>query len=282
MEPAHEPNEEQSALWNGPAGHAWVEVQAALDAMFLPFERLLAQAVPAGGASHVLDVGCGTGSTTLAFAQRVGAGGRCVGVDISAPMVELARQRAERAGLPAQFILADAQVHSFDPARFDLILSRFGVMFFEDPVQAFGNLRQAAKAGGALRFIAWRSPAENPFMTLAECKARPLLPAMPKRPQGGPGQFAFADRDRVAGLLGDSGWGDVEIAPIDIECAVSEQDLARYLRWMGPVGQALQQADEATREHVVQVLRAAFAPFVSEGVARYNAACWQVTARSPA
>ena len=150
---------------------------------------------PAGG--RVLDVGCGTGSTTLAVARRLGAKGRCIGIDISEPMIAAARARAEREGTPASFIRADAQTHAFEPASFDMIISRFGVMFFDDSVRAFANLRRAAKQTPSLRFIAWRSAAENPFMTTAERAAAPLLPNLPARRPDAPGQFAFADRDRV-------------------------------------------------------------------------------------
>src|SRR5438270_1708240 len=174
MEPAREANDEQTKLWNGLAGRAWVETQEALDRMFEPFERLLVEAAAAKAARGVLDVGCGTGSTTLAIARRLGASARCVGLDISAPMIAVAQGRAEREGSPARFITADAQRHAFEPASFDMIVSRFGVMFFDDPVGAFANLRRAARDGAELRCIAWRSAAENPFMTTAERAAAPL------------------------------------------------------------------------------------------------------------
>ena len=155
--------------------------------------------------SRVLDVGCGTGSTTLAVARRLGAKGRCIGIDISEPMIAAARARAEREGTPASFIRADAQTHAFEPASFDMIISRFGVMFFDDSVRAFANLRRAARDDAELRFIAWRSAAENPFMTTAERAAAPLLPNLPARRPDAPGQFAFADRRRVYSILEESG-----------------------------------------------------------------------------
>jgi SAM-dependent methyltransferase len=151
--------DEQEALWNGPAGRAWVDEQEVLDRVLRPFEELLVGAA----AGRVLDVGCGTGSTTVAFARKTGA--RCVGVDISEPMLRFARARAEREGVAVEFVRADAQTYAFEPGSFDRILSRFGVMFFGDPVRAFANLR---RAGGELRFVAWRSANENPFMTTAE------------------------------------------------------------------------------------------------------------------
>src|SRR5262245_59391182 len=190
---AQQTSGEQKALWNGTGGRAWVETQELLDQVLQPFEDLLVDAVAAGAPASVLDVGCGTGSTTLALARRLGQNGGSTGIDISEPMVAVARARAEREQTPPTFILADAEKHPFEPATFDAMMSRFGVMFFEDPVQAFTNLRRAAKEGAPLRFVAWRSPAENPFMTAAERAAAPLLPDLPARRSNGPGQFAFAD-----------------------------------------------------------------------------------------
>jgi ubiquinone/menaquinone biosynthesis C-methylase UbiE len=271
-------NDQQAALWNGPAGRAWVDAQQVLDQMFKPFENLLVEAVRAASAQRVLDVGCGTGSTTLAIAQALGARGHCTGADISQPMIAVARARAEREGSPASFICDDVQRHAFEPAGFDLIVSRFGVMFFDNPVAAFANLCRAACAGGKLHAIAWRSAADNPFMTTAERAAEPLLPQMPARAPGGPGQFAFADREHVASILEQSGWTDIAIQPIDVECTLPEQELVRYFSRLGPVGLMLKQADEPTRKQVIQAVRAAFAPYVHGSDVRYMAACWTVRA----
>jgi SAM-dependent methyltransferase len=176
MDVTYQTDTEQTALWNGLAGRAWVEAQELLDHVFRPLEELLAEAVVAGSGSRALDVGCGTGSTTLAVARLFGANGRSVGIDISEPMIVAARARAEREALPARFIHADAQIYAFEPASFDMIISRFGVMFFDDSVRAFANLRRAATDHAELRFVAWRSAAENPFMTTAERAAAALLP----------------------------------------------------------------------------------------------------------
>lgn len=194
MDVTHRTDNEQTALWSGHAGRAWVEAQELLDQMFKPFEDLLVEVVCGGSGHRVLDVGCGTGSTTLAVARLLGAKGRCIGVDISDPMIVAARARAKREDTTASFIRADVQIHDFELASFDMIISRFGVMFFDDPVLAFANLRRAARDDAELRFIAWRSAAENPFMTTAERAAAPLLPNIPTREPEAPGQFSFADR----------------------------------------------------------------------------------------
>src|SRR5215475_6177419 len=179
MDVTRETDDEQRRLWNGPAGRAWVDAQELLDRLLKPFEDVLVEAVSDHGGRRVLDVGCGTGGTTLAVARRLGANARCTGIDISHQMIAAARSRAEREGTPASFIAADAQIHRFEPASFDTIMSRFGVMFFTDSVRAFANLRRAASEGAALRFVAFRSAAENSFMTTAERAAAPLLPKLP-------------------------------------------------------------------------------------------------------
>jgi SAM-dependent methyltransferase len=282
MQPAIASNEEQAAAWNGAAGRAWVAQQALLDRMFAPLERLLVEAAPEGAGGRLLDVGCGTGSTTLAFARRLGPHAQCTGIDISVPMIELARERAHREASSARFIAADAQERAFEPAVFDRIVSRFGVMFFADPVRAFTQLRHAAIEAAQLQVLVWRSAAENPFMTTAERAAAPLLPQLQPRRADGPGQFSFADRGRVASILRDSGWSGIDLQPVDVVCGLRESELRQYVRWMGPVGALLQSADEATRERVGEAVRAAFEPFVVGGEVRYTAACWLVSARASA
>jgi ubiquinone/menaquinone biosynthesis C-methylase UbiE len=270
---------EQAAHWNGPAGQAWVDAQETLDRMFKPFEDRLVEAVTAG--TSVLDVGCGTGSTTLAVARRVGAEGSCIGVDISEPMLALARARAERERVPARFICANAQEHAFPAGSFDTIVSRFGVMFFENAVRAFANLRRATRGRGRLRVVAWRSPADNPFMTTAERAAEPLLPNLTPRQPGAPGQFAFANRERVYSILEESGWTDIDIQPLDVECTLPEEELVRYFTRMGPVGRLLDDADDRTRTQVIEVVRPAFDPYVHGSEVRFTAACWMIAAWIP-
>jgi ubiquinone/menaquinone biosynthesis C-methylase UbiE len=272
--------DEQAELWNSTAGCAWVDAESLIDELFKPLEDLLVDAVAAGPGGRVLDIGCGTGGTTLAAARALGAEGRCVGVDISEPMITAARARAEREGVAASFIAADAGAYAFEPGSFDLLISRFGVMFFSEPVQAFANLRRAASKAAEARLIAWRSAAENPFMTTAERAAAPLLPDLPARKADAPGQFAFGDQDRVRAILEESGWADIDLRPIDVTCAMPAAELGRYASRFGPVGRVLHELDEPTRARVVEAVRAAFAPFVHGAEVRFTAACWMIGARA--
>jgi SAM-dependent methyltransferase len=275
-------DDEQARLWNGRAGRGWVEAQEVLDQMFKPLETLLADAISAKSPRQVLDVGCGTGATTLAAARLLGARGRAIGIDISAPMIAVARLRAERERIPAQFICADAQAYAFEPASADMIISRFGVMFFSDPVRAFAQLRRAATDDAHVRFIVWRRATENPFMTTAECAAAPLLPDIPARVPGAPGQFAFANADRVRSILEESGWAEIDIQPLDVDCTLPESELGRYITRLGPVGSILQEADDLTRTKVSETVRPAFEPYVHGSEVRFTAACWMVSAQAQA
>jgi ubiquinone/menaquinone biosynthesis C-methylase UbiE len=270
----------QAQLWNGVAGRAWIDAQESLDRLFTPFEELLCREVATRVGADVLDVGCGTGATTIAAARVLGSSGRCVGVDLSAPMIEVAKQRAQQERTPPTFICADAQVYPFTPGSCDLIVSRFGVMFFDDPIAAFANLRRAATDGGELRVIAWRSPGENAFMTTAERAAAPVLPDLPQRQPGAAGQFAFADAGRVRNILEESGWKAIEIAPIDVPCTLPENELLQYVTRLGPVGMFLRESDDQTRTRVAEAVRPAFDAFVHGNDVRFTAACWMIGARA--
>ena len=272
--------EDQAALWNGAAGLTWVEAQEPLDRLFGPFEKLLVETVVARGARSVLDVGCGTGATTLAIARAL-RGGNSVGIDISEPMLGLASARAEREGLPAVFVRADAETHAFEPASFDTIVSRFGVMFFADPVRAFTNLRTAVRRSGDLALVAWRGPDENPFMTAAERAAAPFLPDVPPRRADAPGQFAFADSRRVRGILERSGWAEIDIRPLDVVCTFAKSDLVGYVTRIGPIGRALRAADAQTRARITEAVLPAFDPYLDGDEVRFVAGCWMIGARSP-
>jgi SAM-dependent methyltransferase len=275
------PAEEQRTLWNGTAGSAWIDAQALLDGMFQPLQDLMVDTVRVTSAQRVLDVGCGTGSTTLAIARRLGARGQSTGIDISAPMIDVARMRARQQSPAAEFIVADAQTHDFEAGSFDAVVSRFGVMFFADFVAAFSNLRRSVRASGGLHVIVWRAAAENPFMTVAERAAAPLLPDIPPRRPDAPGQFALADASRVRGTLEASGWTAIDLQAIDIECAFPEKELVPYMTRLGPLGMVLKDADEATRRRVIDVVRPAFDPFVRGAEVRFNAACWHIHAEAP-
>jgi ubiquinone/menaquinone biosynthesis C-methylase UbiE len=270
--------DDQFSLWNGTAGQAWVDAQDLLDSMLQPIEDMLVAAASSASARSVLDVGCGTGSTTVAIARSLGQGGRSIGIDVSEPMLAAAERRAEREGVPASFVRGDAETYPFKSTEFDMVVSRFGVMFFGDSVRAFANLRRAARPRATLRFFARRDPAENPFMTTAERAAAPFIPNLPARDPDGPGQFAFAKEAKVRRILDESGWTAIEVEPVDIECMLPESELVPYFTRLGLLGRVLHEADDRTRCQVIEIVRAAFDPFVHGSEVRFTAACWTVGA----
>ena len=277
---------DEAFQWNGSFGRTWIELQDVLDTMYRPFEQALVDASAELAARRVLDVGCGTGATTLALARHLDrvaadAGGdgttACVGLDVSVPMLEVAQRRARDEGSSARFVVGDAQRHRFDGEPFDVVVSRFGVMFFDDEVAAFANLRGATAPGGALRVAVWRRPEENPFMSTAARAASEVLP-LPSPAPGEPGPYGLAEPAHVHELLDAAGWHDVDLVPLDLECRLPLTELDRYATRLGPVGRALTDADDARRAQVAEVVRPAFDPFVDGDELRYTAACWMVHA----
>lgn len=267
-----EVNSEQAAWWNA-AGQGWANVQDIVDVMLRPFQDLLVQAALERPRHRVLDVGCGTGSVTRAITEATGVA--CVGIDISETMLAAAREHGT-----GQFIQADAQVHTFEE-RFDLIVSRFGVMFFDDPTAAFRNLLRAASPGGELCFITWRTPDENPFMATATKAAAPLLPDAPAPDPDAPGPYSLADPGRTRGILERSGWGGIDIRPVDQVRTMPEEQLVPYLSNLGPIARALKEAEESERPRILATVRGAFDSFVHGDEVRIPGACWQVTASAP-
>jgi len=269
--------EDQSALWNGAMGKTWVQMARITDELF---EGLAAPLLEAAGegASAVFDAGCGAGFTTLALARQLGPEARVVGGDISAPLLEAARERAADAGVPIEFFLGDAGTYDFEPASFDLVVSRLGVMFFADPVAAFANLRRAARAGGRLRFVCWRDPSENPFMTLAGRATKDLLDLPPRLPNA-PGPYGLADADRTRGILAEAGWERIEVRPFDSLCAMPASELMTFFTRIGPLREALDEADDDLRAAALDAVRAAAWEFIDGDRASFEAALWVVDAR---
>jgi SAM-dependent methyltransferase len=271
-----EPNAEQVRYWNETSGPKWVARMEQLDALIAPVgEQVIAQARPREG-ERVLDVGCGCGQTLLQLAERVGAAGRVLGVDVSGPMLARAAERTRH--LPqVQLLEADAQLARFD-GEFDLVFSRFGVMFFQDPVAAFRNLRGALVPDGRLAFVCWDEIGKNPWMRLPLMALAAHVPLPEPPAPGAPGPFSFADPERVRGILVDAGFANVEIRPRPVSLAVGGSggldEAVDFLLTIGPASQALREAGEASRSKAARAVREALAPFVqAEGVAM-DGAVW--------
>jgi len=277
------PNAEQITYWNE-QGPKWVRLQTQLDLQLRPLGGRAMDRASIGTGERVLDVGCGCGETTLDLARQVGPAGAVVGVDLSALALERARQRAEESRLEhVRFEDADAQTHAFAPESFDLVFSRFGVMFFSDPVAAFSNLRGALRPGGRLAFVCWQSIHRNPWMMipLTALAQHVTLPAPPA--PGAPGPFAFADAERVRGILTQAGFASLGFEAVDETLAIGGggalDQAVDFVLQIGPVAAALREAGEGTRVAVAAAVRAAVEPFHSQQGVRMAAAAWIVTGR---
>ncbi|HEY8142678.1 MAG TPA: class I SAM-dependent methyltransferase, partial [Kofleriaceae bacterium] len=198
----------QQEYWNGQAAERWISDRERMDRSLESISTVVIERAAPRAGERVLDVGCGCGTTSLVIAGRVAPGGSVVGEDISAPMIETARGRA--GGAPVEFLVADAATHRFG-SPFDLLFSRFGVMFFAEPVAAFTNLRAQLAPGGRMAFVCWRSLRDNPWAFAPLAAARDLLPPMEPPDPHAPGPFAFADSDRLRGILTEAGFRDVAI-----------------------------------------------------------------------
>lgn len=270
---------DQPTYWNEEGGRRWVENIRRVERMLEPFlMRLLRHAAPQVG-ERVLDIGCGGGVTSAAYADVVGPSGDVLGLDVSAVILAVARQRyAAVANLT--FALGDAATIPLDAENFDLVSSRFGVMFFADPVAAFANLRNALKPGGRLAFICWRALDENPWMADCVHAAFGILPRPEPQPPTAPGPFAFADAARLRDILGQSGYTDISIEPHDHVLDLgSMHDAVAQMTRMGPAASAFAAASAADQAAVVGAIRAALMPHQSGGSVRMASATWLAAAR---
>ncbi len=274
-------NAEQVEFWNAAGGEAWAQHQEQLDRLIAPLglEALRALAVQKG--EWLIDIGCGCGQTTLDLAARVGTGGRVLGIDISTPMLDGARRRPlPESGARLEFQLVDAQSGDLGRGVFDAAFSRFGVMFFSDPVTAFTNIRQSMKANGRLGIVCWRPLQENPWIQGPLEAAVDILPPLPPSDPLAPGPFAFADAGRVRSILLGAGFRSVTIEPFDTRIGGGDidQTLKLALR-IGPLGSALREHPQL-QGRVADAVRDVLVHYATPQGVLMPAAVWIVRARS--
>jgi len=277
-------NIEQAEFWEQRAPE-WLELESRLEQVGgLPGELAMDRLDLRPG-QRVVDLGCGGGRTTLELAARVGPGGEVVGVDISAGMLAAGRERAARLGTGnVEFVHADVQVHDLGGARFDAAYSRFGVMFFTDPVAAFANVRRALRRGAALSFACWQSVFDNEWMLIPGAAVAAVTGSLPPMPgPGEPGPFSLADPDRVRAVLGAAGFGSVVVTPHADQIVISEAGIpeaASASVRTGAAREALRDADEQTRERALAAIEEALRARLQDGQVRASRGVLLVTGRA--
>ena len=273
-------NEEQFAYWNGPNGDVWARLREKRDSdhAFLT-AALLERAKPQAG-EHVLDIGCGSGTTTLKIAELVRPRGYVLGVDISRPMLAVARRRATAAKTGAQFMEDDVTTTDLEPHSFDLAFSQLGVMFFADPIAAFRNVHQAMKPGGRIHFACWRRPAEHLWAFLPESAVKPFLPPSPPADPDAPGRYAFQNTDRVKNILLQAGFINTEFEKLDSRsfAGATPEEAADALIEAGPLQRTLTGIDESTRAKAREAVIARLAQEMGPGGIYLTSAAWLVRA----
>jgi len=274
-------NKAQIDYWNGPTGEEWAKYNSETDRSLADAADAALTLAAARPGERVLDIGCGAGVTSFSLAEEVSPSGYVTGVDVSRPLLALARSRAQGGNI--EFIEADAALYPFQP-EFDLIFSRFGVMFFADPVLAFANIRKATVPGGRLAFVCWRAVEENEWVSLPYAAARPFLPEQKPVPPHAPGPFAFADPHRLHDILSEAGFSDIRVEKFDgmMDLGNAPQRASfQVTQLMGPTARALRGADDATRARVREAVTGALAQFQRRmQTIKLGMACWLVSARA--
>lgn len=254
-----DPNEDQRDYWSSAVGATWAAQAEPMDYVLAPVLNAVIDAAQLKTGDKVLDVGCGAGTSTLTAAAQVRPDGSALGVDISKPLLDAARSKAASVD-NVTFQDADAQVSDFKGTRFDVAISRFGVMFFNDFTAAFGNIREALKPNGRIAFATWGIIPENPFFTMPAAAAKATLGAVPKSDPDEPGPFALREVVRFERALNDAGFSNVSVTPttIDLPMRGTPMEAAGTLCKIGPAHRALKyhEADEKDEAYLRTALAA--------------------------
>ena len=278
----HDQNADQIAYWNGAGGQRWAERQPVQDILLQPVADILIDRAKIKPGERILDVGCGSGATSFAFAKVVGPTGHVTGVDISAPMLSRAREVTPK-GAPVEFTLADATVHPFAPENFDLLASRFGVMFFADPVLSFANMRRAMRRSGRLAFACWREARENPFFMVPLQAVYKHVPRLPQVGPEDPGPFAFASEERVTRILSAAGFSGIAMEPyrlaLDVAVGRGLDAAVQGGLQIGPAARALADQPPEVVAAAAKSLREALATHAKGETVPLDGSIWIVTAK---
>jgi SAM-dependent methyltransferase len=278
-------NTAQIEYWNDKAAVTWTTFQERIDAVFEPITALAVDAAAPAPGEHAVDVGCGCGGSLLALAARLGPSGRVVGLDVSKPMAARARERIAAAGLSqAEIVVADAASHDLGGIDVDLLFSRFGVMFFADPVAAFGNLRRAMRPGGRLLCVAWRPFADNPWFRVPLEAAGSLLAPQPPTDPDAPGPFAFGNADRTQSILEDAGWRGVTLTrqdvPMRFAAAGQIEQATEFATRVGALARVLGEEPPEVRAQATAAVAEALRAYDGPDGINLTGSVWLISARA--
>lgn len=271
-------NKEQAELWNGRMGQSWVKVESYIDRMLAPISDYAIDSMAAARGERIVDIGCGCGTTSLALAA---AGAAVWGVDISSTMIAQAK-RKETGSADVHFSVGDAARQDYTPDH-DGVFSRFGCMFFDDPVAAFTNIRSALQPGGRARFVVWQSPADNPWIALPGAAVQPFQPEdMPFPDPDSPGPFSLADPEKARQTLVQAGFEDVMVEPVNRTISLGQDidEVMAFQMHIGPLSAVLETLEENRREEAIQAVRDAIAPHATADGVSFDAAAWLLSARN--
>ncbi len=268
---------EQAEFWKGPGSRMWLAAYGRIQRTVTGFGEAALAAADARPGETVLDVGCGTGDTTAALAAAVGERGQVLGVDIAEGLIAVAR---EKKLANAGFEVGDAARFAFEAGAFDLVFSRFGVMFFADPVAAFANLHRALKPAGRLVFVCWRTPSENPWALVPLRAAAPHLPPIERPGPEDPGQYSFGDRARVERILAGAGFVRPSFQPLDRMLALGKDvaDVLDRISEFGPLARLFKEAAPEQVGKAREAIAEALKPHATADGVQLAGACWLVTA----
>ena len=279
-------NSEQIAEWNGALGQRWVAMQQEIDHIVVPFGTAALKAAAPQPGERVIDIGCGCGGTSIELSRIVGAGGAVLGLDVSQPMLEVARARGALANCAhLAFRHGDASEAEL-PANIDLLFSRFGVMFFSQPSQAFSHLRKSLRPGGRCVFVCWRTPRDNAWAMTPLSAARAALGVTPAPADpNAPGPFAFADEARVRAILSGAGFGAIGMQRFDaaLSLGATPRSAAEAATQIGPVSRFVREVGAEHLPAILDAVERTLAPLAApDGHVKLNGSTWIFSATNPA
>ena len=274
-------NQEQKEFWNEKKGKIWVSLESNIDKMLGPLGHHAIKILNPKSGEKILDIGCGTGSTSQSLSKLVGENGLITGIDISEPILRFAKNQLDNRNIKnIDFIQEDAQTFNLSNFNYDAIFSRFGIMFFEDPFFAFKNIKKSLNSRGRITFICWSNREENDWITLSSKVASQFLELPPKNNPREPGPFAFEEYSYIKEILTKSGWKNINIKNHKENIIVGKtlDHAAAFLSKMGPMSVPFENSNEKTKAKVIEALKECYSKYLIPKGVEFHFSTWIVSA----